>query len=168
MYEEENKSDVNNIEEVEADVINEGKKAMTMEDIPESERSEFDGKSASENSGASAEQPNMSYEQQVYVESNTKVFGILSLVLGIFSVVCCCVSIISLILGVASIVLGILSIKKEPDMKTVAIIGIVCGGIGTGLALISMIFVGLLETTSEIFDSVFGLDQGLIDKFGNM
>ena len=168
---EENMNENVSVEAVEADIVSEGEKTMTMEDIPESVRSEYDGSDAARNAGAEADfsaqqaegeqtasadnrAAGTNYEQSVYVENTSKVMGILSLILGILSCICCCAwGMFGLCLGVAALVLGILSIKREPDGKTLATVGIVCGSIGILISLVWIIVVGIVGFASDVVDS---------------
>ena len=156
------------LESVEAEVVNEGAKAFTMEDVAKEMGSEG---SADGNTGNAFGNAGTAYEEQkVYVEKQSKTFAIVSLILGIFSVICCCTCWGGIVAGVAAIVFGIISIKNEPDGKTMAIIGIVCGGVGLLVGIAGLIFGGFAAVIDGAFDGT-DIDAGDIEKyfdFGNM
>ena len=103
--------------------------------------------SESDNSFETSE-PVETVESSVYMEeakSDSKAFGIISLVCGILSVVCCCTLWGAVVLGVTAIVLGILSISKRENTNGMAVAGIICGGIGLVFIIVMMIAAGNLD-----------------------
>ena len=78
--------------------------------------------------------------------NGSSVFAIISLVCGIVSVLCCCCGWLSIILGVGAIVLGIISLNNHEDGRGMAIAGIICGGIGTLMAVVIIILGGLMSS----------------------
>ena len=144
------------IEEVEAEVIEEGAKAVTMEEVEQAGYSSDAGNQGdTANAGSSA---GTSYEQTAAAANNTKTLGIISMILGIFSLICCCTCWLGIIAGVASIILGIVSLKNEPAAKTMAIIGIVCGGVGVAIGLVGAIIAGIVSHAGSGIDSTFGTE----------
>lgn len=121
-----------NIENVDAEIVEEGKRAFTMPEepvAPEAPEPEF----------TEREKAGTNYEQGgEYVEKPSVVLGVISLVCGIIGIVCCCFS-FSIIISIAAVVLGIISLKNEPNAKTMAIIGIVCGAIGGVIGLLGLV-----------------------------
>ncbi len=89
--------------------------------------------------------PQYNYQQPVDTEppvSGGNIgFSITSLVCGILSIICCCVWYLSIILAVVAIVFGILSLKKNADGRTMAIAGLITGGLGLVLSIIVLVLV---------------------------
>lgn len=81
-----------------------------------------------------------------------KGFAIASLICGIVSLLCCCCSPIAIITAGVAVGLGIYVITTGLPGKEMAIAGIICGGIGLFIFLISMIF------------SVSGAFKGITDS----
>lgn len=82
---------------------------------------------------------NTSYTQPDYYAQPTggkKGFAIASMICGIVSLVCCCLGWGILAVAIAAIVLGIIAIVKGFDGKTLAIVGLITGGIGLIMAII--------------------------------
>ncbi len=74
------------------------------------------------------------------------VFATLSLVLGILSIVmACCCTYLGVLLGVPAIVFAILDRSKNGKMNGAAIAGLVCGIVGTLVALALIVFAFALE-----------------------
>ncbi|MCR5301424.1 MAG: DUF4190 domain-containing protein [Lachnospiraceae bacterium] len=82
-------------------------------------------------------------------EQESKVFAIISLVCGIVSLVCSCCGWLSIILGVAGVVLGIVSINKQENARGMAIAGIICGGLGTLIAIVIVIMGSAFSAMDE-------------------
>jgi len=154
------------IEQVEAEVVEEGKKAVTLEDAPIAPEAPTPEFSEKDTAGTSYESTAASY-----TEPQTKVLGIISLVCGILSIVCCCGCYFPFITGIAGVVLGIISLKKEPSAKGMAIAGIACGAVGAVIGICGIIFMAAynaagtnvkdsLEFGEEFFDS--------LDNLGNL
>ncbi|MFT3982565.1 MAG: DUF4190 domain-containing protein [Lachnospiraceae bacterium] len=89
--------------------------------------------------------PQYNYQQPVDTEppvSGGNIgFSITSLVCGILSILCCCAWYLSIILAVVAIVFGILSLKKNADGRTMAIAGLITGGLGLVLSIIVLVLV---------------------------
>ena len=109
-------------------------------------------------------------EGEIVGEENggRNIFAVLALIFGILSIVTCCFKLSQLILGAAALVLGILSLKKESrQYKTMAIIGIVCGGLGIVFGIFGLIgrafFAAILGTAGESLD----IDPGMMDDILN-
>ena len=82
---------------------------------------------------------NPSYTQPDYYAQQgggKKGFAIASMICGIVSLVCCCLGWGILAVAVAAVVLGIIAIVKGFDGKTLAIVGLITGGIGLIMAII--------------------------------
>lgn len=94
------------------------------------------------------------------VNSGSSVFAIISLVCGIVSVLCCCCGWLSIIFGVGAIVLGIISLNNHEDGRGMAIAGIICGGIGTLIAVVILI-VGGLVSAADIDNSDYMINEVL-------
>lgn len=90
-----------------------------------------------------ANRPNYQGGQTNYQPAGQKepldTMSLISMIAGIISLLSCCLWPLSLITGIAAIVLGVMGMKKAPQSKGFAIAGIICGGIGVFLALISII-----------------------------
>ncbi len=90
------------------------------------------------------------------VPEDSKILGILSMILGIVSVTfgCCgfcfCSGWFGVILSVSAVVLGIVSLAKRENAKGMAIAGIVCGGVGVLLAVIMTI----KDPATFVFESI--------------
>jgi hypothetical protein len=73
-------------------------------------------------------------------------FGIAALVLGIVSIVCCCVY-AGIWAGIPAVILGFLGLKKADaglaTNKPLALAGLICGGIGILLSLVSLIMLAV-------------------------
>ncbi|MBQ9443365.1 MAG: DUF4190 domain-containing protein [Lachnospiraceae bacterium] len=81
--------------------------------------------------------------------------GITSLVCGILGLLCsCCCGFFGFIFPIVAIVCGILSINKheDKDAKGMAIAGIICGGIGILIVIISLIigFAAMIPSISSL------------------
>lgn len=81
-------------------------------------------------------------------------FAIASLICGIVSLLCCCCSPIAIITAGVAVGLGIYVITSGLPGKEMAIAGIICGGIGLFIFLVSMIFsaTGALRGLTDAFD----------------
>ena len=81
--------------------------------------------------------------EQVYTAQaaggGSKGFAISSLVCGIVSLLCSCCGWLGITVSVAAVVLGIVSINKKEEGKGMAIAGIICGGIGLLIGIVSTI-----------------------------
>lgn len=129
------------IEDVEAEVVEEGQKAFTIDDAPiapEAPKPNFTGAESAGPSGSG---------------SPKRVYGIISIICGILSVVCCCACWLPIIFGIAAVVFGVLSLRDEPEAKTLAIIGIVCGSIGGVIGIISVVMGGIFSAIGESLDN---------------
>ncbi len=62
-----------------------------------------------------------------------------SMVMGIVSMVGCCVPLLPVGLALAAIIVGIGSMVKNDGSRGMAITGVVCGGLGLVMGLISLI-----------------------------
>ena len=80
-------------------------------------------------------------------------FSIASLVCGILAVVCCCLGCISLVLAIAAVALGIVTLACKYDGKGMAIAGIVLGGLGVVLFIITII-VGSSDGYTEMMEEL--------------
>lgn len=69
-------------------------------------------------------------------------FAIASMICGILSIVCCCFTLFSAVLAVAAIVLGSVTLCSKFDGKGMAIAGIITGGIGVLLIIVTMVMYG--------------------------
>lgn len=83
--------------------------------------------------------------------------SIASLVCGILSLICCCLTWFSFVLTVAAIVCGIITLVKNYDGKGMAIAGIITGGLGLVIVLISLC-ISVALPTEEIY-------QEILDEF---
>lgn len=81
--------------------------------------------------------------------NQSKGFAIASMVCGILSILCCCSGWLGVILSIVAIVFGVLTIKNEYGGRSMAIAGIITGGIGILFFVILMV-VGL--TSGEVSD----------------
>lgn len=106
---------------------------------------------------------NQSYPQygEPVQQNNSKGFAIASLVLGILSVVCCCADYLALIMSVLALVFGFLSIKKQEASKSLAIAGMILGGIGLLLFIITII-------SSLVYKNNFSDYQAMMDYFNSI
>ena len=110
-------------------------------------------------------QPNLNYSppnysadaylRQTSQQSGQKTFGIISLVCGLIGLPCaCCCGFFGFIFPIVAIVCGILSINKheDKDAKGMAIAGIICGGIGILIVIITLIlgFATMIPTLSSL------------------
>lgn len=87
-----------------------------------------------------------------------KILAIVSIVTGILSVVCCCSLYIGLTMAIASIVCGIISLRKSSLYKTIAIVGIVCGGCGAvfaGICILFKLVFGIADLLANFFGAIF-------------
>lgn len=82
------------------------------------------------------EQPLVGTEPPAAGAAESKVFGILSLVLGAASIVAG----YTFVVPVAAIVLGILGLKREPASRTFSIWGIVLGSVMLALPALILVF----------------------------
>ena len=82
------------------------------------------------------EQPLVGTEPPMAGAAESKVFGILSLVLGAASIVAG----YTFVVPVAAIVLGILGLKREPASRTFSIWGIVLGSVMLALPALILVF----------------------------
>ena len=95
---------------------------------------------------------------------DSKILGILSLILGIVSVTfgCCgfcfCSGWFGVILSVSAVVLGIVSLAKRENAKGMAIAGIVCGAVGVLLSVI----IAVKDPVTYVFNSV---DRDQIEEY---
>lgn len=137
-----------NIEEVEAEVVQEGEKAVTMDDV------------AKEGFTAGTSYEENESEEKAFTGNTSKTMSIISIILGALSFICCCTCWGGLATGIAAIILGIVSLKNEPTAKTLAIIGIVCGSLGSVVAIMGLIIAGIFNGASNIVD--------MMDNYINM
>ena len=79
--------------------------------------------------------------------------AIASVVCGILSLLCCCLTWFSFLLAAAAIALGIITIVKKYDGKGMAIAGIVTGGIGLLIFIISL-GISVAMPYEELFDEI--------------
>lgn len=168
--------EIKDIEQVEAEVVEEGKKAITLEDAPiapeapEPNFSEADVAGTEYESKSSADAAGTQYESKssAYVEQETKVLGIISLVCGILSVVCCCGCYFPLVTGIAAVVLGIVSLKKEPSAKSLAIAGIICGAIGGVLGICGIIFSAVINASGDSITNSLEHGSDFLEELENI
>ena len=80
-------------------------------------------------------------------------FSIASLICGILAVVCCCLGCISLVLAIAAVALGIVTIACKYDGKGMAVAGIVLGGVGVILFIITII-IGTSDGYTEMMEEL--------------
>lgn len=83
--------------------------------------------------------------------------SIASLVCGILSLICCCLTWFSFVLTIAAIVCGIITLVKNYDGKGMAIAGIITGGLGLVIVIMSLC-ISLALPTEEIY-------QEILDEF---
>lgn len=105
----------------------------------------------------------------INTDKGSNSLGIASLICGILSfILCCCAGelfgvVITLLVSAAAVILGIMSIKRAPANKTMAIIGIVLGGITLISALISL-FMFIVVGSSALDDIIKDLyPEGIFD-----
>lgn len=85
-------------------------------------------------------------------------FAIASLICGILSVICCCLGCFSLVLAIAAVALGIVTIACKYDGKGMAITGIVLGGVGIILFIVTIIIGssdGYTEMMEELMNELY-------------
>ena len=83
-------------------------------------------------------------------------YSIAALVCGILGLICCCCGWFGIIVSVAGIVLGVVSLKKNCEGRGMAIAGIVCGGIG---ALVAVITVIIAAASGSLFDGIGNINN---------
>ena len=149
------------VEQVDAEVVEEGKKAFTMPEEPVAPETPKPNFSESDSAG-------YSYEQTVNAVNSSKTFGIISVVSGVLCLVCCCACGLSLVLGILAVVMGIISLNKEPEAKTLAIIGIVCGAIGGVLGVIGVVLGGIFSATKDVIDGSFDFSDEILNGLENI
>ncbi|NBH71628.1 hypothetical protein D3Z51_06250 [Clostridiaceae bacterium] len=71
-----------------------------------------------------------------------------SMVMGIVSMVGCCVPLLPVGLALAAIIVGIGSMVKNDGSRGMAITGVVCGGLGLVMGLISLYVWGVAIAAS--------------------
>ena len=82
--------------------------------------------------------------------------SVAGMVSGILSLLCCCFPYFSMLLGIAALVLGFISLKNRYDGKGMAIAGMVCGGIGTFLAILFIIANNFSDVLFEGLEDILG------------
>ena len=92
-------------------------------------------------------------EPVVTEKKGNKGFAIASLICGIISVICCCLGCFSLVLAIAAVALGIVTLACKYDGKGMAIAGIVLGGVGVVMFIIT-IFIGSSDGYTEMMDEL--------------
>lgn len=167
--EEEKVSDTPAYERAEGEVVSEGvyseQPEIQIQYEPEEEMSA--GTAETEQSGeaqtythvqaasSNAEPTKPQYYSTPKAEGNGNIgFAIASMVCGILSLICCCFGFFSLILAIAAIVLGIVSLNSKYDGKGMAIAGIVTGGIGAFIFVLTMIIGGFTGLFAEMIDEL--------------
>lgn len=88
-----------------------------------------------------------------YVPPNrTPGLAVASMVLGIVSIVFSCCVWIGFVCSVLAIIFGILTLRKGPEGKSMAIAGIICGGVSIVLSVFVLIFWGTANYLSNLGD----------------
>lgn len=128
----------NDIEEVEAEVVEDGKVPFTMDDAPVAPEAPKPNFTQAESMGSVPDN-----------DQPGRVYAIISLICGIVSVVCCCACWLPIVCGVAAVVFGIISLNKQPHGNTMAVVGIVCGSVGALIGLVMVVIGGILGAGSE-------------------
>ncbi len=72
------------------------------------------------------------------MENQKRNRAVTSMILGILSIVSCCVPILPLVLAVSAIIIGIASMTKNEGFRGMAIIGVICGGIGVVMGCVTL------------------------------
>lgn len=148
------------IEQIDAEVVQEGQKAATMPNephAPEPPKPEFSEADKQEYTSYSTSGSSQSFEDEP--ENTGKAFGIVSLICGALSAICCCMCWLPVILGIAGIVFGILSLKKEPTAKPLAIIGIVLGSLGGVMGILCVCVKGIGESLRDVLVNNFNMED---------
>lgn len=81
-----------------------------------------------------------------------------SLVCGIVSVVLCCAWYLALPISIVGIVLGIMTIKNNKDGRTMAIIGIILGGLGVIIGILGIIGCTIMANDKTIWQDFYNGD----------
>ena len=102
-------------------------------------------------------QPPYTQPQPEPAKEKTDGLSIGALVCGILSLICCCCGWLSIALGVGAVIFAVMSKKGSPKMSGMALGGMICGIIGGGIALISVI--------AGLFMNSTGLVEDLINEF---
>ena len=80
------------------------------------------------------------YDSNYAVGGGSIGFAIAALTCGCLSILCCCAGCLSSPLSIAAIVCGTITIKKDYDGRGMALAGIITGGIGLLLQVITTIY----------------------------
>ena len=80
--------------------------------------------------------------------------GVASMILGIVSLVCCCCGAFGAVLGGAAVLLACLSRAKLGRFSGVAVTGLICGIFAALIALVMIVFSGILMNDPEIKDAI--------------
>lgn len=91
--------------------------------------------------------------------------AIASLICGIAALICCCCTYLALAVGIAAVVLAVLSKKQQGKFSGMALGGMICGIIGGGFALISIILGIVMSTNGLLTDLIneFSPNHGFYD-----
>jgi len=161
------------LEQVEAEIVSEGRRIYSMPDMgeaPHAPEPDFSGSDSTENSGGysgnaggysesatgKAENTTDSTGHKFYYTDRRPIFALLSLGIGALSVITCCFRSFSFSSGIAAVVLGIISMNKEPEAKQIAIIGILCGVIAVALFIVGAVVGGVASGIAGLFNMLFG------------
>jgi hypothetical protein len=80
--------------------------------------------------------------------SGKKTLAILSLVFGIVSIVLCLfIPILWILVAIAGVILGFMSRKREPQARTMALVGIILSFVGIVANVVSMILGAIIATS---------------------
>lgn len=141
------------IEQVEAEIVQEGRRVFTMPDEPKAPEPEFvheesAGSSAGGAGASDSSKADDGVEHKFYYTDRRPIFALISLGIGVIGIITCCFNGLPITAGIAAIVLGLISNNKEPEAKNIASIGIFCG--------IAAIVLGVVTLTLRLVGAAIG------------